>query len=94
MGSFAKRLGQIMAKSVETESANILKTGRANKLEGSLSLALDGTLKRGHDMKVFGLGTVASMASTPRYARFTASVRHSLTTRAIHSPQPMLHAKR
>ena len=41
---------------------------RANK-EG-LSLLLDGTLKAGHDMKTFGLGTAASLSSVERYARF------------------------
>lgn len=74
MGSFAQRLGQLSRRSLESESANILRTTRANKLPNSLSLALDGTLREGHDMKAFGLGTVASMASVPRYARFTASM--------------------
>eukprot|EP00931_Biecheleriopsis_adriatica_P047970 TRINITY_DN2769_c0_g1_i2.p1 TRINITY_DN2769_c0_g1~~TRINITY_DN2769_c0_g1_i2.p1 ORF type:complete len:299 (+),score=51.57 TRINITY_DN2769_c0_g1_i2:67-897(+) len=74
MGTFAKRLGQLSARSLETESRNILRTSAANKVPGSLSLALDGTLKEGHDMRVFGLGTMASMASRPRYARFTASM--------------------
>ena len=46
----------------------------ANKVPGSLSLALDGTLKSGHDMKVFGLGTLATMASVERYSRFTTSM--------------------
>ena len=75
MGSLAKRLGQVAAKSLESEGANILRRTAANKIEGSLSLALDGTLKQGHDMKVFGLGTAASMANLPRYARFTSSMR-------------------
>ena len=65
MGSFAQRLGQLSRRSLESESANILRTTRANKLPNSLSLALDGTLREGHDMKAFGLGTVASMASVP-----------------------------
>jgi heme oxygenase len=72
MGDIAKRLGQIAAKSLESESANILKTAAANKT--SLSKALDATLKQGHDMKTFGLGTLASMASRERYARFTGSM--------------------
>jgi heme oxygenase len=72
MGDVAKRLGQMAAKSLESESANILKTAKANKV--SLSKALDGTLKKGHDMKTFGLGTLASMASKERYARFTGSM--------------------
>jgi len=74
MGTFAKRLGQLTAKSLESESRNIIRTCAANKQPGSLSLALDGTLKQGHDMRVFGLGTAASMASRERYARFTASM--------------------
>jgi heme oxygenase len=73
MGEFAKRLGQLMAaKSLESESSHILKTAVANKV--SLSKALDGTLKKSHDMKVFGLGTLATMASRQRYARFTGSM--------------------
>jgi heme oxygenase len=73
MGDVAKRLGQMAAKSLgESESSNILKTAKANKV--SLSKALDGTLKRSHDMKVFGLGTLASMASRERYARFTGTM--------------------
>eukprot|EP00747_Dinoflagellata_sp_TGD_P184925 gnl/TRDRNA2_/TRDRNA2_41041_c0_seq1.p1 gnl/TRDRNA2_/TRDRNA2_41041_c0~~gnl/TRDRNA2_/TRDRNA2_41041_c0_seq1.p1 ORF type:complete len:302 (+),score=54.65 gnl/TRDRNA2_/TRDRNA2_41041_c0_seq1:73-906(+) len=74
MGTFAKRLGQLGAKALETESANILKTSAANKIPGSLGKALDGTLRRGHDMKVFGLGTAASMADRSRYGRFTTSM--------------------
>lgn len=74
MGSFAKRLGQLSAKSLESESKRILRTGAANKVPGSLALALDGTLRQGHDMKTFGVGTMASMASIERYARFTASM--------------------
>jgi heme oxygenase len=74
MGTMAKRLGQVAARSLETEGANILKTAAANKVPGSLAMALDGTLKRGHDMRVFGLGTAASMASRARYGRFTRSM--------------------
>ena len=87
MGSFAKALGQMARKSLETESANIIKVGcvflrgmqtlaqslggdvqtvKANKIPGSLSLSLDGTLSRGHDMKTFGLGTVAALANRER----------------------------
>jgi heme oxygenase len=76
MGTLAKRLGQLWGKTVETESANILKTGKANKVPGSLALALDGTLKSGHDMQAFGLGTLASMSSMERYQRFTQSMFH------------------
>jgi heme oxygenase len=72
MGTFAKRLGQLAAKSLETESAAILKTSRANKT--GLSKLLDGTLRQGHDMKTFGLGTAASLSSRERYGRFTASM--------------------
>eukprot|EP00629_Pelagomonadales_sp_RCC1024_P016142 CAMPEP_0119270810 /NCGR_PEP_ID=MMETSP1329-20130426/7665_1 /TAXON_ID=114041 /ORGANISM="Genus nov. species nov., Strain RCC1024" /LENGTH=159 /DNA_ID=CAMNT_0007270841 /DNA_START=51 /DNA_END=526 /DNA_ORIENTATION=- len=72
MGSFAKALGRLSRASLETESANILKTAAANKR--GLSAALDATLKQGHDMTAFGLGTCASMASVARYARFTASM--------------------
>jgi len=74
MGTFAKKLGQLSARSLETESRNILRTVAANKVPGSLSQALDTTLKKGHDMRVFGLGTAASMANRARYARFTASM--------------------
>lgn len=72
MGTFAKRLGQLAAGSLESDSANILKSGAANKK--GLSKALDATLRTSHDMRVFGLGTMASMASHKRYARFTSSM--------------------
>ena len=75
MGTLAKRIGQIAARSMESESSNIIKKGKANKIPGSLSKALDTTLRTSHDMKVFGLGTAASMANLPRYARFTSSMR-------------------
>lgn len=74
MGTWGKMLGRLSAKSLQSESANIIQTVRANKVPGSLSLALDGTLKKGHDMKVFGLGTVAALASRSRYAQFTSSM--------------------
>ena len=61
VGDFAKRLGQVAARSLESESSNILKKASANKR--GLSLKLDGTLRKSHDMKVFGLGTLASLAS-------------------------------
>ena len=76
MGTFAKYLGQMMRKSMESESSNILRTIRANKIENSLSKKLDTTLEKGHDMKVFGLGTIASMASVERYSRFTTAMFH------------------
>jgi heme oxygenase len=73
MGDVAKRLGKLAAKTLgESESSKMLKTTIANKI--SLSKALDATLKKSHDMKVFGLGTLASMASRQRYARFTGSM--------------------
>lgn len=72
MGTLAKRLGQVAAKSLESESSNIIKTIGANK--SGLSKALDSTLKTSHDMKVFGLGTAASMSSRARYTRFTSSM--------------------
>jgi heme oxygenase len=72
MGTFAKRLGQLAARSLESESSQILRSGAANKR--GLSLALDGTLRKSHDMKVFGLGTLASLSSRERYSRFTASM--------------------
>jgi heme oxygenase len=40
----------------------------------SLSLSLDGTLKQGHDMRVFGMGTAATMGTRARYERFTRSM--------------------
>ncbi len=79
MGTFAKRLGQWAARSLETESGNILSTSRFNKVPDSLSLRLDGTLKEGHDMKVFGLGTVATLASLSTYGKFTAAMHRVYT---------------
>ena len=73
MGSFAKALGRAAAMSLETESANILRVAESNK-GSTLSAALDGTLKQGHDMRAFGLGTAATLASRARYARFTAAM--------------------
>ena len=86
MGTFAKRLGQLAAKGLETEGANILKTTRANKVPGSLAASLDRTLATGHDMRTFGLGTAASMANRERYGRFTASM---FQASAIHSLFPL-----
>ena len=75
MGTLAKVLGQLANKSFfESESANILKTVKANKIEGSLSFCLDKTLKDGHDMKAFGLGTAATFSNRERYGRFTVSM--------------------
>jgi len=72
MGSWAKFLGQLTAKSLKSESSNIINTTAANKR--GLSKLLDTTLKTSHDMKVFGFGTAASMASRQRYVRFTRSM--------------------
>lgn len=72
MGSFGRRLGQLAARSLESESTRILKAGSANKR--GLSKLLDATLREGHDMQTFGLGTAAALASRERYGRFTSSV--------------------
>ena len=82
MGSLAKAISQLgnvaaarlAAPAAEGTSRGILKGSRANKQ--GMSLLLDGTLKAGHDMKTFGLGTAASLATVDRYARFTASMHH------------------
>ena len=83
MGSLAKvvsQFGNIASARLAAPGATagssrgILKGSRANKQ--GLSLLLDGTLKAGHDMKTFGLGTAASLANVGRYARFTASMHH------------------
>ena len=76
MGTFAKRLGQLATKSLETDSMSIMKTIAANKVPHSLAKQLDTTLREGHDMKVFGVGTMASMASVERYRRFTTCTVH------------------
>ena len=75
MGTLAKVLGQwrsVLSKtpSFQSESASLFKGLKANKVPGSLSLALDSTLREGHDMKVFGLGTLASMQSRTSYQQF------------------------
>mmetsp|Transcript_55501 Transcript_55501/g.111316 ORF Transcript_55501/g.111316 Transcript_55501/m.111316 type:complete len:322 (-) Transcript_55501:139-1104(-) len=74
MGTFTRRLGQLAGKSLTTESAAILRDSASNKVPGSLSLALDATLKQGHDMRVFGLGTAATLSNRARYARFTRNM--------------------
>ena len=58
------RQKKVTTRSLETESTNIIKTVASNKV--GLSKRLDTTLKSSHDMKVFGLGTAASMASRER----------------------------
>ena len=98
MGTFTKRLGQWAAKSLETESANIMKTCRANAIPGSLAKHLDTTLRKGHDMKVFGLGTAASMADIGRYTRFTSSMHAVYSAmemeldKASPTASPLVHA--
>lgn len=84
MGSFAKSLGHIARMSLETESASILSKSAANKVPKSLSQKLDGTLKKGHDMRIFGLGTMASLASCERYGRFTSSMLAVYATMEWH----------
>ena len=71
MGSLSKRMGQIVARSLESESSQILRTIASNKIPNYLSQRLDTTLKDSHDMEVFGLGTLSSMSSVERYAKFT-----------------------
>ena len=84
-------------RSLETESANIMKTSMANKIPGSLAKQLDTTLREGHDMKVFGLGTAASMANVQRYQRFTTSMHAVYSTmevefdRATPTAAPLVH---
>jgi heme oxygenase len=80
MSTVAKLLGRLSRKLPESESSNIMKTSKGNKIPGSLSLALDQTLKQGHDMRAFGLGTLASMATLERYKRFTSSMHHVYST--------------
>ena len=69
MGSLSKRMGQIVARSLESESSQILRTIASNKIPNYLSQRLDTTLKDSHDMEVFGLGTLSSMSSVERYAK-------------------------
>ncbi|KAL3907262.1 MAG: hypothetical protein SGPRY_010237 [Prymnesium sp.] len=91
MGELAHRLGQLAARSLQSESSHILKTAGANKR--GLSLRLDATLRQSHDMRVFGLGTLASLSSRQRYARFTNSmhaVYNAMETRLDSSPSPPL----
>lgn len=71
-GSVALRItSSLTRRFLQTESKNIIVTSAANKIPGSLSFGLDGTLKSGHNMRVFGLGTAAALANRGRYSRFT-----------------------
>ncbi len=80
MGSLAKAISQLssfaasarLSGSQAPSSQSILSASSANKQ--GLSFLLDSTLKTGHDMKTFGLGTAATMSSVERYARFTHSM--------------------
>lgn len=65
---------RLAAPAKAATSRGILQHSRANKT--GLSLLLDGTLKSGHDMKTFGLGTAAALSSIERYSRFTAAMHH------------------
>lgn len=85
MGSLAKVLGRwrsVLSKKplFESESASLFKKVKANKIPGSLSLALDCTLREGHDMKVFGLGTLASMQSRACYRQFLTNLHAVYST--------------
>lgn len=77
---FVKGVIPLSSPLAESESKSIHKATKANKIPGSLSLKLDGVLKTEHDMKAFGLGTLASMSSRARYARFTQSMYHVYST--------------
>ena len=55
-------------------SSSIMSESKANKVPNSLSNTLDSTLKEGHDVKSFGLGTLATMANMDRYAKFLTSL--------------------
>lgn len=58
---------------LESSSSKIFKQSKANK-EG-LSFALDATLRDGsHDMRVFGLGFLRSLASPAAYGHFSSSM--------------------
>ena len=91
MGSLSKRLGQLTALSLESESSKIIRTMKPNKIINSLSQRLDTTLKESHDMKVFGLGTLASMANKDRYLRFTKSLYGVYSTMEDEMDKCCLH---
>lgn len=56
-------------------AGEIFKSSVANKT--GLSHALDGVMRSGaHDMKVFGTGTLAALASKSAFAKFTAAHYH------------------
>jgi len=59
----------------QSDSAATLARSAANKR--GLSLALDGTLREGaHDMRVFGLGFLRSVASREEYTHFATGMYH------------------
>jgi len=67
-----KRVARALPKS---ESAKTLVESSANKR--GLSKMLDGTLREGaHDMRVFGLGFLRSVASLDEYVHFTTGMYH------------------
>jgi len=74
LGSLAKSVRHMTARSFESESSQILRTIQSNKVPNSLSQRLDATLRDSHNMMVFGLGTLSFMSSIDRYARFTHSM--------------------
>jgi hypothetical protein len=64
--------------SIQTESGHIMSTIKANKV--GLSSSLDATMKEGHDMKVFGFGTLAkTMSDKDTYGSFVTSL-HAIYT--------------
>lgn len=93
MGTLAKRLQQIASMRLESESTNIIKNVASNKR--GLSRSLDSTLRDGHAMSIFGLGTAASMSNLERYTRFTSSmhaVYSSMERNLDESPSPAVKA--
>ena len=58
----------------------IVRTVRPNKVPGSLSLGLDGTLRDSHDLVAFGAGTMASLSGRGRYLRFTRAMLEAYGT--------------
>ena len=92
MGTLAKRLGQLAIRSFESESSNIIQKGQANK--HGLAKMLDTTLKTSHDMRIFGLGTAASMAaSAPALRAYSPALRAPPTSLAAETPWARCLAK-
>ena len=78
LASFAGGLARRLLP--ESSSARIVRTVRPNKVPGSLSLGLDGTLRDSHDLVAFGAGTMASLAGRGRYLRFTRAMLEAYGT--------------